>query len=98
MENKKRYSICVVLVTLLFCNILTAQDFDILIKNGHVIDAKNNINKLMDIAIIDGKIASVETSIPGNRAKTVIDAKGLFVSPGLIDIHSHNCFGTEPNA
>lgn len=98
MENKKRYSVCFALVILLFSNFLTAQDFDIIIKNGHVIDAKNSIDKVMDIAIKDGKIASVKTSIPGNRAETVIDAKGLYLSPGLIDIHSHNFFGTEPNA
>lgn len=98
MENKNKYSVCFAFVILLFSSFLTAQDFDIIIINGHVIDVKNSIDKLMDIAIKDGKIVSVETSIPSNRAKTVVDAKGLFVSPGLIDIHSHNFFGTESNA
>lgn len=98
MGNKKRYYVCFTLVTLFFSSFLNAQEFDILIKDGHVIDAKNNIDKVIDIAIKDGQIASIETSIPANRAKTVIDAKGLFVTAGLIDIHSHNFFGTEPNA
>ena len=77
---------------------IQAQDFDILIKGGKVIDAKNAINGIMDIAILDGKIAKVATNIPEKQAKTVIDAKGFIVSPGLIDIHSHNFFGTMPNA
>ncbi len=77
---------------------LTAQEFDILIKNGHVIDPKNKVDQVMDVAIKDGKIAQVAANIPANSGKKVIDAKGLFVSPGLIDIHGHHFFGTEPNA
>lgn len=85
-------------VFLLFSLVTHAQQFDVLIKNGHVIDAKNNIDKVMDVAIKEGKIAAVETAIPANRATTVIDAKGLYVTPGLIDIHSHNFYGTEPDS
>lgn len=75
-----------------------AQPFDLLIKGGQVLDAKNAINSKMDIAIHEGKIAKVAANIPENQANKVIDAKGFIVSPGLIDIHSHNFFGTEPNA
>ena len=77
---------------------MTAQNFDILIKGGKVVDAKNGIDKVMDVAIKDGKIAKVDVNIPQNQAAKVIDATGLFVSPGLIDIHSHNFHGTEPDA
>jgi len=73
------------------------QDYDILIKNGHVIDAKNNINKILDIAIVDNKIALIEKNISNELANKIVDANGLYVSPGLIDIHSHNFHGTEPN-
>ena len=73
------------------------QVYDILIKNGHVIDAKNNINKIIDIAIVDNKIALIEKNISNELANRIIDANGLYVSPGLIDIHSHNFHGTEPN-
>jgi len=73
-----------------------AQDYDILIKNGHVIDAKNNIDQTMDVAISDGKIAKVAANIPRKSAKNVVDAKGLIVSPGFLDIHSHNFYGTVP--
>jgi dihydroorotase len=82
----------------LFTMFAMAQDYDILIKDGHVIDAKNNIDKVMDVAIKDGKIAEVSNNISQSKAKTVINAKGLYVTPGLIDIHSHNFYGTEPNA
>lgn len=85
-------------VFLMFALVTHAQQFDVLIKNGHVIDAKNGLDKMMDVAIKDGKIAKVATEISKKSAATVIDATGLFVSPGLIDIHSHNFHGTEPNA
>ncbi|OOQ58346.1 amidohydrolase/deacetylase family metallohydrolase [Mucilaginibacter pedocola] len=74
-----------------------AQTYAVVIKGGHVIDPKNNIDGVMDVAITDGKIAAVAKSIDGSRAKQVIDAKGLYVTPGLIDIHTHNFFGTQPD-
>lgn len=98
MENKNRYAGCFVLIALLFSSLLSAQEFDILIKDGRLIDAKNAINKVMDVAISEGKVTLVAENISANRAKKVINAKGLYVAPGLIDIHSHNFFGTEPNA
>ncbi len=75
-------------------SIASAQNYDILIKNGHVIDAKNAINGTMDVAILDGKIALVKDHIAESEAKKVISAKGMIVSPGLLDIHGHNFFGT----
>ena len=58
---------------------------------------KNNINKVIDIAIDDNKIALVQENISVNSSIRIIDAKGLYVTPGLIDIHSHNFHGTIPN-
>ncbi len=72
-----------------------AQDIDILIKGGHLIDAKNNIDEQMDIAIAGGKILKVAKEIPAAGAKKVIDAGGLFVTPGLIDIHTHVFVGSK---
>ena len=88
----------VILLIILYAQFSNAQEYDLLIKNGHVIDAKNGIDKISDIAIKDGKIAQVSASIAASKASKVIDANGLFVSPGIIDIHSHNFFGTEPDA
>jgi len=98
MKTTIRHHSTIIILLLFFTTITIGQDFDILIKHGHVIDAKNGINQVMDIAIKDGKVAKVGANIPKNRAANIIDAKGFFVSPGLIDIHGHYFFGTEPNA
>src|SRR5689334_14592122 len=66
-----------------------AQDYDFLIKNGHVIDGKNRLSAVRDVAIKDGKIAAVAANIAPSRALKTVDANGLYVTPGLIDIHVH---------
>jgi dihydroorotase len=76
--------------------VLQAQDIDLLVKGGHVIDPKNNIDAVMDIAIADGKIFSVATNIPSANARKVIDVTGFYVCPGLIDIHTHVFVGGNP--
>ena len=73
---------------------VNSQTVDILIKNGHVIDAKNSIDAIMDVAIIGNKISEVAAKI-SKPAKKTVDATGLYVMPGLIDIHGHHYFGTE---
>ncbi len=75
-----------------------AQDLDILIKGGHVIDPKNGLNAVLDVGIAGGKIASVGPNIPPASAKQVISAPGLYVVPGLVDIHVHVFHGTDPDA
>jgi dihydroorotase len=74
---------------------VNAQLYNIVIKGGHVIDPKNNINSAMDIAINDGKIALVAPNINAKDASQVIDAKGFYVTPGLIDIHTHDFYGNH---
>jgi dihydroorotase len=71
-----------------------AQQFDLLIKGGHVVDPKNQVNSVMDVAIAAGKIARVATDIPATQAKKAVDAAGLYVTPGLVDIHAHVFYGT----
>ncbi len=68
---------------------LHAQTYDLLLKGGHVIDPKNKVNGVMDVAVAAGKIARVAANIPPSQAKRVADVSGLFVTPGLIDIHVH---------
>lgn len=76
---------------------IIAQNYSILIKGGQVIDPKNNINAIMDVGIFDGKIKKIAKNIDPKEAKQVVNAKGMFVTPGLIDIHGHVFFGTQPN-
>src|SRR5215470_14536849 len=68
---------------------LPAQQYDLLLKGGLVIDPKNSINRVMDVAISNGKIARVAQNIPAAEAKKTVDVAGLYVTPGLIDIHAH---------
>ncbi len=75
--------------------VLPAQDIDLLVKGGHVIDPKNKIDAVMDVAITNGKIAQVAADIPARSAKKVIDATGLLVTPGLIDMHVHVYNGND---
>lgn len=73
-----------------------AQEIDILIKGGHVFDAKNKIDAVMDVSIADGRIVQVAPSISDRHAKQVINASGYYVVPGLIDPHTHVFVGSRP--
>ena len=85
-------SICLLLLSIMS----HAQQYDLLLSNGRLIDPKNNIDAKMDLAIKDGKIAKVASSIPVAQAVKVIDVTGLIVTPGLIDIHTHVFVGSKP--
>jgi dihydroorotase len=90
--------ILVVIVFLNNGNNSFAQEYDILIKNAHLIDAKNDIDQKMDVAVSNGKIAKVSPQIPESSAKNTIDATGLYITPGIIDMHAHLFWGTEKGA
>ena len=64
-------------------------DFDIVIKNGNVVDGTGNPSTKLDIGVLNGKILSVG-KIDSSQAEHVIDANGLIVTPGFIDIHTHS--------
>jgi dihydroorotase len=88
------------LLLLLFgaSTLVNAQTIDILLKGGHVIDPKNKIDSKMDVAIADGKIVKVAANIPATGAKKVVDVTGLYVTPGIIDMHTHLFYGTDPGS
>jgi dihydroorotase len=90
-----RQNIFILCLFLLCTTGTVAQEYSILIKGGHVIDPKNKVNEVMDVGIQKDKIVVVAKNIDVKKAAKVIDAKGLYVTPGLIDIHSHNFFGTK---
>ena len=85
---------CISICSLTLCS----QQIDLLIKGGHLIDPKNGIDELMDVAIEDGKVFQIAKNIDAASAFQVVNASGMNVMPGLIDLHSHNFFGTEPDA
>jgi dihydroorotase len=72
-----------------------APEFDLLIRNGHVIDSANSIDGVRDVAVAGGKIALVAANVSPQRARSVVDATGLYVTPGLIDIHAHVFWGHD---
>jgi len=75
-----------------------SPQFDLLVKNGRVIDPRNGVDAVMDVAVAGAKIARVAANIDPALARRVADATGLHVVPGLIDIHAHVFFGTERDA
>jgi dihydroorotase len=82
--------------TLLICAVPAfAQQYDLLLKGGHVIDPKNDVNAVRDVAIKAGRVAAVAANIPIAQAGKVIDVSGLYVTPGLVDIHAHVFAGTR---
>ncbi|SMP08172.1 dihydroorotase [Desulfurobacterium pacificum] len=61
----------------------------LLIKGGRVVDPSLSIDEVTDILIDNGKVVKVEKNIPISEAVTVVNADGLVVSPGFIDLHVH---------
>jgi dihydroorotase len=86
------------LLLALAASLHAADVYDILIKNGRVIDFASSRNGKMDVAIAGGKIARVAPDLPASQAKVVIEAGEYIVTPGLIDIHTHfDAYGASLN-
>lgn len=102
--NRRIKTIAVsVLSILFFASVLSAtnaraQQIDLLLKGGHVIDPKNNIDAKKDVAVKDGKIFAISDNIPVNNAKKVVDVSGFYVTPGIIDMHAHVYYGHAPGS
>ncbi|MCE7981049.1 MAG: amidohydrolase/deacetylase family metallohydrolase [Caldilinea sp. CFX5] len=75
---------------------MTTPIYDLLLKSGHVIDPLNNIDRKMDVAITNGKVAAVEADLNPALAKQTVDVSGYYVTPGIIDIHVHVYHTREP--
>lgn len=97
MNLKKILATAALLLVVLPCyyNYAFAQEIDILLKGGQLIDPKNKIDAKMDVGITNGKISQVAADISAARAKKVVDVRGMVISPGLIDIHVHVFAGTN---
>jgi dihydroorotase len=79
---------------LLTCSAFGQAHYDLLLQGGHVIDANSKLDGVRDVAIQDGKIAAIAAHIPSSEAHKTIDVRGLYVTPGLVDIHVHVYAGT----
>ena len=97
MKTKHLIFKTLLFIALVVCSCQNNVNYDIVIKGGHVIDPKNNIDRLMDVAVKDGKIALVAVNIDTAGAAQVVDAAGLYVTPGLIDNHVHVFNGPNLN-
>ena len=91
------HKLCLLFVLACALQPAQAQQYTVLIKGGYVIDAKNKLHDSLDIAVKDGKIVRIEKNIDPRQAVQVVDARGLYVMAGLIDIHTHVYFGTDPS-
>ncbi len=98
MTSSKRSKFAAIFLAFLFLLFLPGesygQEYDLILKGGHVIDGKNRISSVLDVAIKDGKIAKVAPDISSSQAVKTVDVKGLYVTPGLVDIHVHVYAGT----
>src|SRR2546425_6797234 len=94
MRLKLHHAAAMGLIVGSITNLSAQQKYDLLLKGGHVIDARNRISAVRDVAIANGKVAAVAASIAPADAFKVVDASGYYVTPGLVDIHVHVYAGT----
>lgn len=78
-----------ILFLLCATTLLAQPDYDLLLKGAHVIDPKNRINAVRDVAIRNGVIAEVAVNIPSSLSRKTVNVAGLYLTPGLIDLHAH---------
>src|SRR5438093_9276300 len=83
-------------IFILLANSLFAQtEYDLLLKGAHVIDPKNKLNSVQDVAIRGGLIAAVARDIPAAKARKSVNLAGMYLVPGLIDLHAHVFAGSD---
>ena len=75
---------------------VSAQEYDLLLRGGHVIDPANNVDAVRDVAIRGERIAAVAENLSPSNARQTIDVRGLYVTPGLVDIHIHAFVHSAP--
>jgi dihydroorotase len=66
-----------------------AQPYDMVLRGGMVIDPANGVDARMDVAVTGDRIVAVKAGIPVTQARRVLDVSGLYVVPGLVDLHAH---------
>ena len=88
--------VTLLLVAAVLCvpaDVAAQAKYDLVLRGGHLVDPRNNVSAVCDVAISGGKIAAIAAKIDA-PASTTVDVSGLFVTPGLVDIHTHVYAGT----
>jgi len=108
LQNRRRFLSRTIFLPSLVCKLyeqaeplLAAQTagvpvYDLLIRGGRLIDPSQNLSAELDVAILEGKVARIAANIAESQARQVLNAKGMIVTPGLVDIHVHVYDGVAP--
>jgi dihydroorotase len=78
-----------IILAVVWTSMAWAQQYDLVLRGGRVIDPGNGIDGRMDVAVSNGRIAAVQPDIPAARARKALDVTGFYVVPGLVDLHAH---------
>ncbi|MEX2262128.1 MAG: amidohydrolase/deacetylase family metallohydrolase [Bryobacteraceae bacterium] len=84
-----KHSFGISLILAAIASVASGQQYDLVLKGGHVIDPAGQIDRVMDVAVSGNRIARVAQDIPASQAKKAIDVKGFYITPGLVDLHAH---------
>src|SRR5207237_10122517 len=75
---------------------LMSNTFDLLLTGGTVLNPASGLRQELAVGITDGRIAAIQSKLPRENAKKVLDVRGCYVTPGLIDFHVHSYWGVNP--
>jgi dihydroorotase len=90
----KRILFAFAVLALACASVQAQKSYDLLLKGGHVVDPADHIDAVMDVAVANHRIAAVAAHIDPSLAAKTVDASGLYVTPGLVDMHVHVYAGT----
>ena len=94
LKKKCSFAVMTVSAVLLCAGSARAQEYDMILQGGHVLDVKNHVDAIEDVAVKDGLVAEVAQHIDPKKAVKTINVGSFYVTPGLVDIHEHVYAGT----
>lgn len=75
---------------------MTSDTFDLLLAGGTVLNPATDLNQQLDVGVTGGRISAIQSKLPSEHATKILDARGYYVTPGLIDFHVHSYWGVNP--
>jgi dihydroorotase len=73
-----------------------ADAFDLVLTGGTVLNPASGLKQELDVGIASDRIAAIDSKLPRENAKKVLDVRGCYITPGLIDFHVHSYWGVNP--